>query len=147
VSHSAVHPIEILLVEDSPADTGLAQEVLRDAKVANVVHAVDNGDDAIAFVRRTGRFADKPRPDLVLLDLNLPGRDGREVLEEIKEDPELRTIPVIVLTTSAEAIDVERAYKSYVNAYITKPLNLDAFASVARSIEDFWLTMVRLPSR
>jgi two-component system, chemotaxis family, response regulator Rcp1 len=142
-----VHPIEILLVEDSPADTELAQEVLRDAKVANVVHAVDNGDDAIAFVRRTGRFARTPRPDLILLDLNLPGRDGREVLEELKEDPELRTIPVIVLTTSAEAGDVERAYKSYVNAYITKPLNLDAFASVARSIEDFWLTLVRLPSR
>jgi CheY-like chemotaxis protein len=147
VSPSAVQPIEILLVEDSPADTELAQEVLRDAKVANVVHAVDNGDDAIAFVRRTGRFADRPRPDLVLLDLNLPGRDGREVLEEIKEDPELRTIPVIVLTTSAEARDVERAYMSYVNAYITKPLNLDAFAAVARSIEDFWLTLVRLPSR
>jgi CheY-like chemotaxis protein len=147
VNYPVVHPIEILLVEDSPADTELAQEVLRDAKVANVVHAVDNGDDAIAFVRRTGRFAGSPRPDLILLDLNLPGRDGREVLEEIKEDPELRTIPVIVLTTSAEAIDVERAYKSYVNAYITKPLNLDAFASVARSIEDFWLTLVRLPSR
>jgi two-component system, chemotaxis family, response regulator Rcp1 len=147
VNHSTVHPIEILLVEDSPADTELAQEVLRDAKVANVVHAVDNGDDAIAFVRRTGRFAHRPRPDLILLDLNLPGRDGREVLEEIKADPELRTIPVIVLTTSAEARDVERAYKSYVNAYITKPLNLDAFASVARSIEDFWLTLVRLPSR
>jgi len=147
VNHSAVHPIEILLVEDSPADTELAEEVLRDAKVANVVHAVDNGDDAIAFVRRTGRFAAKPRPDLILLDLNLPGRDGREVLEEIKEDPELRTIPVIVLTTSAEASDVQRAYKSHVNAYITKPLDLDAFTSVARSIEDFWLTLVRLPSR
>jgi chemotaxis family two-component system response regulator Rcp1 len=143
----SVQPIEILLVEDSPADTELAQEVLREAKIANRVHAVDNGDDAIAFVRRQGRFADQPRPDLVLLDLNLPGRDGREVLEEMKADPELRTIPVIVLTTSGEHADVERAYSSYVNAYITKPLDLDAFTSVAQSIEDFWLTIVRLPSR
>lgn len=140
-------PIEILLVEDSPADTELAEEVLRQAKVANQVHAVQSGDDALDFVRRKGRFAGVPRPDLVLLDLNLPGRDGREVLQEMKHDPELRTIPVIVLTTSEEHRDIEQAYAAHVNAYITKPIDLDDFVSVARSIEDFWLSIVRLPAR
>jgi CheY-like chemotaxis protein len=140
-----VMPIEILLVEDSPDDTELAQEVLRDAKVANTVHAVENGDDALAYVRGQGRFARQRRPDIVLLDLNLPGRDGREVLEEMKGDPALRSIPVIVLTSSGDHRDVARAYDSYVNAYITKPVGLDAFADIARSIDSFWLSIVRLP--
>ncbi len=142
-----ITPIEILLVEDSPADTELAEEVLRQAKVANNVHVVEDGDDALAFVRQTGEFEGRPRPDLVLLDLNLPGRDGREVLEEMKADPALRSIPVIVLTTSTDRGDIEHAYDSYVNAYITKPIDLDAFVAVARSIEDFWLSIVRLPAR
>lgn len=142
-----VQPIEILLVEDSPADIELTLEVLREAKVANNVHAVENGDDALAFVRREGHYAQAPRPDLVLLDLNLPGRDGRDVLMEMKQDSALCSIPIIVLTTSAELRDVEQAYASHVNAYVTKPIDLAAFASVAQSIEDFWLTIVRLPTR
>ncbi len=142
-----VQPIEILLVEDSAADTELALEVMREAKVANNVHTVDTGEDALAFVRNEGRFAGSPRPDLVLLDLNLPGRSGREVLEEMKADPALRAIPVIVLTTSGEHRDVEGAYAAYVNAYVMKPIDLASFATVVQSIEDFWLSIVRLPDR
>ena len=139
-------PIQILLVEDSPADIELTQRMLRDAKIANDVHVVEDGEQAIAFVRRSGEFDGAPTPDLVLLDLNLPKKDGREVLEEMKGDPELRRIPIVVLTTSAEERDVLRAYDSYVNAYVTKPLDIDSFTSVARSIEDFWMTFVKLPS-
>jgi CheY-like chemotaxis protein len=138
--------IQILLVEDSPADIELTQRMLRDAKIANDVHVVEDGEQAIAFVRRRGEFDGAPTPDLVLLDLNLPKKDGREVLEEMKGDPELRRIPIVVLTTSAEERDVLRAYDSYVNAYVTKPLDIDSFTSVARSIEDFWMTFVKLPS-
>lgn len=139
-------PINILLVEDSPADVRLTQEVLRDAKIANELHVVGDGEAAMDFLRREGEYATRPRPDLVLLDLNLPRKDGREVLAELKEDPDLHTIPVIVLTTSSAERDVLRSYELSVNCYITKPIDLDEFIRVVRSIECFWLSVVRLPS-
>jgi two-component system, chemotaxis family, response regulator Rcp1 len=142
---TVVQPIQILLVEDSDADVELTREVLRETKIVNDLHVVQDGDDALSFVRQEGGYADAPRPDLVLLDLNLPGRDGREVLEELKSEPSSRRIPVVILTTSAEDRDVLRAYDAHVNAYVTKPLGLDAFVRVARAIDDFWLSIVRLP--
>ena len=138
-------PIEILLVEDNPGDVDLTVEALADAKVRNNLHVVSDGEEALAFVRQEGRFADSPRPDLVLLDLNLPRRDGHEVLAEMKADPTLRRIPVVVLTTSAEERDVLAAYDLHANAYICKPVDLEQFLTVVRSVEDFWLTIVCLP--
>jgi two-component system, chemotaxis family, response regulator Rcp1 len=138
-------PIQILLVEDSPGDVRLTQEVLRDAKIANELHVVGDGESAMAFLRQTGEFADRPSPDLVLLDLNLPRKDGREVLEEMSEDDKLHTVPVIVLTTSAAEQDILRSYQLSANAYITKPIDLNEFINVVRSIETFWLSIVRLP--
>ena len=138
-------PVQILLVEDSPGDIRLTREVLRDAKIANELHIVGDGDDAMAFLRREGDYAEMPRPDLILLDLNLPRKDGREVLAELKEDPELHLIPVIVLTTSSAEQDVLRSYDLKAACYITKPIDLDEFISVVRSIETFWLSTVRLP--
>lgn len=146
MADEAVVPIRILLVEDSEADVELTREVLRETKLANELSVVGDGDQAMRLVRQEGEFANHPRPDLILLDLNLPRKDGREVLEEIKRHPTLRRIPVIVLTTSSEERDVLSSYDSYVNAYLTKPLDLDAFGKVARSIDDFWLSLVRLPS-
>ena len=143
---SDLRPIEILLVEDSPGDVRLTQEALRDAKVRNNLHVVRDGVEALAFLRREGpRFAECPRPDLVLLDLNLPRRSGHEVLEEIKGDQLLRRIPVVILTTSQAEQDVLRTYDLHANCYITKPVDLDQFIRVVQSIEDFWLTIVRLP--
>jgi chemotaxis family two-component system response regulator Rcp1 len=139
-------PIQILLVEDSPGDVRLTQEVLRDAKIANELHVVGDGESAMAFLRQTGEFADRPSPDLVLLDLNLPRKDGREVLAEMSEDDALHTVPVIVLTTSAAEQDILRSYQLSANAYITKPIDLNEFINVVRSIETFWLSIVRLPS-
>jgi CheY-like chemotaxis protein len=141
----AVEPIQILLVEDQPADVRLTKEILADGKVANDVHVATDGEQAMAFLRRQGEFAGSPRPDLVLLDLNLPRMDGREVLAEIKSDPELLRTPVIVLTTSSAERDVLDAYKHRANAYVTKPIDLDEFVSAVASIEQFWLTFVRLP--
>jgi CheY-like chemotaxis protein len=141
----SVEPIQILLVEDSPQDVELAREVLDETRVLNEVHVVTDGEAAMDFMRGLGEYAGSPRPDLVLLDLNLPRKDGREVLHEIKADPVLRRVPVIVLTTSAEERDVLRAYDDHVNAYIQKPLGLDAFVTVAQAIDDFWLAIVRLP--
>ena len=138
-------PIQILLVEDSPGDIRLTREVLRDAKIANELHIVGDGEEAMRFLRRQGVFDGVPRPDLVLLDLNLPRKDGREVLAELKEDPDLHLIPVIVLTTSAAEQDVLRSYDLNAACYITKPIDLDEFISVVRSIESFWLSIVRLP--
>jgi chemotaxis family two-component system response regulator Rcp1 len=140
-------PVQILLVEDSPGDVRLTQEVLRDAKIANELHVVGDGEAAMDFLRRRGEYQDKPRPDLVLLDLNLPRKDGREVLAEIKADPELRPIPVIVLTTSAADRDVLQSYEAAANSYITKPIDLNDFIAVVRTLEDFWLSIVRLPPR
>jgi two-component system, chemotaxis family, response regulator Rcp1 len=132
-------------VEDSPGDVRLTQEVLREAKIANDLHVVGDGEQAMAFLRRKGTHTEAPRPDLVLLDLNLPRKDGREVLAEISDDDALRTIPVIVLTTSAAEQDISRSYQLSANAYITKPIDLNEFMSVVRSIETFWLSIVKLP--
>jgi CheY-like chemotaxis protein len=141
-----LHPIEILLVEDSPADVDLTREALDDAKVHNNLHVASDGVEALAFLRREGRYADAPRPDLILLDLNLPKKDGREVLAEIKDDPKLRRIPVVILTTSEAEQDILRSYDLHANCYITKPVDLDSFIDVVRSIEGFWLAIVRLPA-
>ena len=138
-------PVQVLLVEDSPGDIRLTREVLRDAKIANELHVVGDGEQAMAFLRRTGHYEGRRRPDLVLLDLNLPSKDGREVLAELNDDPELHLIPVIVLTTSAAEQDVLRSYDLKAACYITKPIDLDEFIAVVRSIEDFWLSIVRLP--
>ena len=138
-------PVQILLVEDSPGDIRLTREVLRDAKIANELHIVGDGEEAMGFLRRERQYADAPRPDLILLDLNLPRKDGREVLAELKEDPALHLIPVIVLTTSGAEQDVMRSYDLKAACYITKPIDLDEFISVVRSIEAFWLSIVRLP--
>lgn len=139
-------PVEILLVEDSAADVRLTIEALRDAKVRNNLHVASDGEEALAFLRREGPYSDAVRPDLILLDLNLPKKDGREVLEEVKADPQLRRIPVVVLTTSEAEQDILRSYDLHANCYVTKPVDLDQFITVVRSIEDFWLTIVKLPS-
>ncbi|HWP29423.1 MAG TPA: response regulator [Chloroflexota bacterium] len=138
-------PIEILLVEDNPGDVRLTIEALRDGKIRNNLHVARDGVEAMAFLRREGPYANAPRPDLILLDLNLPRKDGREVLAEIKADARLRTIPVIVLTTSAAEQDVVQSYNLHANCYITKPVDLDQFITVIRSIEAFWLMIVTLP--
>ncbi len=137
--------IEILLVEDNPGDVRLTSEALKEAKVVNNLHVVEDGVAAIEFLRRKGEYHDVPRPDLVLLDLNLPKKDGREVLEEIKADDILKTIPVVVLTTSHAEEDIVRSYNLHANCYVTKPVDLDQFIRIVKSIEDFWLTIVRLP--
>ena len=137
--------VEILLVEDNPGDVRLTQEVLRDGKVRNNMSVVMDGVDAISFLQQTGEYAGAPRPDIILLDLNLPKKDGREVLAEIKADPNLKHIPVVVLTTSSAEQDIFRSYDLYANCYITKPVDLDQFIKVMKSIEDFWLTIVKLP--
>ena len=138
-------PVQILLVEDSPGDIRLTREVLRDAKIANELHIVGDGEAAMSFLHRKGEYANARRPDLILLDLNLPRKDGREVLGELKDDAELHRIPVIVLTTSAAEQDILRSYDLQAACYITKPVDLDEFISVVRSIESFWLSIVRLP--
>jgi chemotaxis family two-component system response regulator Rcp1 len=142
----AVIPAQILLVEDSPGDIRLTREALRDAKIANELQVVGDGEAALDFLHQRGPYADMPRPDIVLLDLNLPRKDGREVLQEMKADEELRRIPVIVLTTSVAEGDVLRSYDLHVNAFVTKPLDLAGFVQVVRSIESFWLSIVRLPT-
>jgi chemotaxis family two-component system response regulator Rcp1 len=138
-------PIEILLVEDNPADVRLTKEALKGSKVSNNLVVLGDGEQALAFLRREGKYADARRPDLILLDLNLPRKDGREVLADVKADPDLRRIPVVVLTTSAGEEDVLRAYNLQAACYITKPVDLDQFIKVVRSIEDFWMTIVKLP--
>ncbi len=136
----------ILLVEDNPADIRLTKEALIDAKVHHELFVCEDGVEAMNFLHRQGSYAGKPRPDLILLDLNLPKKDGREVLQEIKNDRELKSIPVVVLTTSRAEEDVLRSYNLHANCYVTKPVNLDQFAHIVKSIEDFWLTIVRLPT-
>ena len=140
-------PVEILLVEDNPGDARLTHEALREASIANRLSHVRDGVEAMAFVRNEPPFADAPRPDLILLDLNLPRKDGREVLAELKEDPLLRLIPVVVLTTSEAEQDILRAYELHGNCYITKPVDLEKFLHIVRAVENFWLAVVRLPSR
>ncbi len=138
-------PIEILLVEDNPGDVRLTRESLAEGRVRNNLHVVADGEAALAFLRRTGRFAAVPRPDLILLDLNLPRRDGREVLADIKADPDLRRIPVVILTTSQAEQDIVQSYDLHANCFVTKPVGLDQFLKVIRSIEAFWLEIVKLP--
>ena len=138
-------PMEILLVEDNPGDVRFTAEVLKEAEVRNNLSVAKDGVEAIAFLRRQGQYLDAPRPDLILLDLNLPKKDGREVLAEIKADESLKRIPVVVLTTSQAEQDIIRSYSLYANCYITKPVDLDQFIRVVQSIEDFWLTIVKLP--
>jgi two-component system, chemotaxis family, response regulator Rcp1 len=140
-----VRPIELLLVEDSEPDVRLTKEALQEARVWNHLWVVEDGVEATEFLNRQGRFADVPRPDLILLDLNLPRKDGRQVLQEIKADPSLRRIPVVVLTTSRDEQDVLRAYDLHANCYIPKPVDFNHFMEVVKSIEDFWLTVVKLP--
>ncbi len=137
--------VEILMVEDNPADIRLTQEAFKDAKVLNNMSSVGDGVEAMAFLRQEGRYTGAPRPDLILLDLNLPKKDGREVLAEIKQDPNLKRIPVVILTTSDDEKDVLKAYNLHVNAYIKKPVDLDQFIKVVEAVEDFWLTVVKLP--
>jgi len=145
VQHS--RPIQILLVEDSPTDTMLTLKALKLGKVANDVHHVDDGVQAMEFVRRQGIYSQVPRPDIILLDLNLPRKDGREVLQELKVDPQLKAIPVVVLTTSQADQDVLQSYQLHANCYITKPVSFERFLEVVTSVENFWLTVVALPTK
>ena len=138
-------PVEILLVEDNPGDERLTREALKEGKVYNNLHWVKDGVEAMAFLRRQGNHRNAPRPDIVLLDLNLPRKDGREVLEEIKTDDDLKRIPVVVLTTSKAEEDVLRTYNLHANCYVTKPVDLEKFIVVVKSIDVFWLTIVTLP--
>jgi two-component system, chemotaxis family, response regulator Rcp1 len=137
--------VRILLVEDSPSDVAMTRAALKEGRVANDLSVVADGEEAMAFLRGEGVYADTDRPDLILLDLNLPKMDGREVLAELKSDPVLRVIPVVVLTTSAAEADVQRCYETHANSYVVKPIGVEAFLDAVREIEDFWLTLVRLP--
>ena len=139
--------IEVLLVEDDPGDVMMTREAFQDYKLHNQLHVVSDGAEAMAFLRQEGEYAGRPRPDLVLLDLNLPRMDGRQVLEAIKSDPELASIPVVVLTTSENEDDVLHSYSLHANAYVTKPVDFQRFIEVVRQIDDFFVTVVRLPRR
>lgn len=138
-------PIEILLVEDSPSDTDLTVEAFREGKILSHLSHVEDGEEAMEFLGRKNSYAGAPRPDLILLDLNLPRKDGREVLAELKSDPDLRTIPVVVLTTSKDDRDVSQAYRLQANCYIAKPVDFEQFVNVVRAIEQFWLEIATLP--
>ncbi|MFD4127334.1 response regulator [Streptomyces globisporus] len=145
--NTPVQPIEVLLVEDDPGDELMTREAFEDNKIRNTLHVVRDGQEALDFLYRRGEYAEAPRPDLVLLDLNLPKYDGRQVLEQIKGDPELSLIPVVVLTTSSAEEDILRSYKLHANAYVTKPVDLDQFIAAVRQIDEFFVTVVRLPGR
>jgi CheY-like chemotaxis protein len=140
-------PLEILLVEDNPGDANLTREAFKEGKVTNNLHVVQDGVDALSFLRKEGKYAGAQRPDIVLLDLNLPKKDGREVLEEMKQDPDLKRIPVVILTTSKAEEDILKTYNLHANCYLTKPVELEQFCMVIKSIEEFWLTFVQLPPR
>ncbi len=142
----AGQPIEVLMVEDDPGDVLLIREAFEYNKVHNNLNVVSDGEQALAFLRNEGEHAGAPRPDLVLLDLNLPRKDGREVLAEVKQDPDLRTIPIVVLTTSEAEEDVLKSYQLHANAYVTKPVDFERFVSIVRQIDDFFVSVVRLPS-
>jgi CheY-like chemotaxis protein len=139
-------PVEILLVEDNPGDVRLTREALKEGKIRNNLNVVGDGVEALRYLRREGPYTDSARPDLILLDLNLPKMDGREVLEAVKADPALRVIPIVVLTSSAAEKDIARAYDLHANCYVSKPVDLDQFIHVVKSIEDFWFSIVKLPS-
>ena len=138
-------PAEVLLVEDSPGDVRLTREALKEGKVRNNLSVVSDGVEAMEFLRREGKYRDAPRPDIVLLDLNMPRKDGREVLAEMKSDEQLKRIPVVVLTTSEAEQHILRTYELHANCYLTKPVDLEQFISIVKSVEDFWLTIVQLP--
>ena len=138
-------PIQILLVEDNPADVDLTKENLESSKILNDLHVAIDGVEALAFLRREGSYAGKPTPDLVLLDLNLPRKDGREVLTEMKADPKLKCIPVVILTSSKAEEDVLKSYQLQASAYVSKPVDLDGFAEIVRGIESFWFSVVQFP--
>ncbi len=140
------HVAEVLLVEDSPGDVRLTREALAEGKVRNNLNVVSDGVEAMAYLRREGKYANAVRPDIVLLDLNMPRKDGREVLAEMKADENLKRIPVVILTTSEAEQDIVRTYNLHANCYLTKPVDLDQFISIVRSVEDFWLTIVKLPA-
>ena len=144
---SRTEPVEILLVEDNVRDARLAVETLKDSKIHNNLYHVKDGVEAMDFLRQRGEYAGMPVPDLILLDLNLPRKDGREVLEEIKDDDELKLVPVVVLTTSEAERDLVRSYDLHANAYVVKPLDLDRFIEVVQAIEDFWFAIVKLPPK
>jgi chemotaxis family two-component system response regulator Rcp1 len=141
----AVSPIDILMVEDNPGDARLTQEALKESKMLNNLHHVRDGVEAMAFLRREGKYSDSPTPDIILLDLNLPRKDGREVLAELKGMPRLKNIPVVVLTTSDAEQDILMSYNLHANCYITKPVDLEKFIEIIRGIENFWLSIVKLP--
>src|ERR1700690_4623775 len=145
-NHRLVRPIEILLVEDNPGDADLAREALEDSKFHNILNVVDDGEKAMAYLRRDGLYTEVSRPDLILLDLKIPKKDGRQVLAEIKEDDNLKRIPVVILTTSRAEEDVIKSYNLHCNCYITKPIDLHQFLHVVKCIEEFWLTIVVLPN-
>ena len=140
-------PIEILLVEDSPGDVRLTEEAMIDSRVKNKLNVVMDGEEAMRYLKREGEYSEANTPDLILLDLNLPRKDGREVLKEIKQDPELKRIPVVILTTSRSEQDILKTYESHANCYISKPVDLEEFLRVVRSINDFWLSIVKLPPK
>lgn len=140
-------PLDILLVEDNPADVRLTVETLKEEKMHSNIHVVVDGEEALAFLRKEGKYSNEARPDLILLDLNLPKIDGRQVLKEIKTDEKLKAIPVVVLTVSKSEEDVIRSYNLHANCFITKPVDLDQFSKVAKAVQDFWLTIVKLPPK
>ncbi|MEU9019794.1 response regulator [Actinomadura sp. NPDC048394] len=144
---TAIQPITVLLVEDDPGDELMTREAFEHNKVRNTLHVVRDGAEALDFLYRRAEHAEAPRPDLILLDLNLPKRDGREVLQEIKSEPDLAAIPVVVLTTSSAEEDILRSYSLHANAYVTKPVDFDQFINAIRQIDDFFVTVVRLPTR
>ncbi|MEI8202714.1 MAG: response regulator [Bacteroidota bacterium] len=144
-NHKNLKPIEILMVDDNRGDIRLAMEAIKDAKVTNNIHVVYDGIEAMAFLRKEGIYAEMPRPDIILLDLNMPRKDGREVLEEIKTDPELKRIPVVILTVSQAEEDIIKSYDLHANCYISKPVDLDQFVKIVKSLENFWFTIVKLP--
>ena len=142
-----IKPIEILLIEDNPVDIRMTQEAFKDYRVANTLHAITDGEAAMDFIYQRGTYKDAPRPDLILLDLNLPKKDGREILDEVKADDKVRSIPIVVLTTSALDEDMMASYCKNANAFVTKPIEFDDFVTMMKTIGDFWLTFVKLPQR
>jgi two-component system response regulator len=147
INGNGIEPVEVLLVEDSPADVRLTQEALKEEKLFIRLNVVPDGVEAMAYLRREGKYANAARPDLILLDLNLPKKDGREVLKEIKSDQKLKVIPVVVLTISRTEEDVARSYDLHANCFITKPIDLNQFSRVVKTIQEFWLTIVKLPPK
>ncbi len=140
-------PADILLIEDNPGDVRLAQETLKESKVSNQLHVVEDGVEALAYLRKKGKYREAVRPDLILLDLNLPKKDGKEVLTEVKEDPDLKRIPVVVLTISSDEADILKTYNLHANCYITKPVNINQFHKVVKAIDNFWFAIVKLPPK